>query len=115
MTHRVAIASSDGKFIDQHFGHANRFIIVDVTDTGYAVVENRVAPPVCNGSDEPSGFQRTARLLKDCDAVFVSRIGGPAAQAMFSEGIRVFESLHFIEDVLNKLIANRLLEQPPNP
>lgn len=111
--HRVAIASSDGKFIDQHFGHADRFIIVDVASSGYSVVGKRAVPPACDGTDEPSKFRHTAQLLKDCDAVFVSRIGKPAAQAMFLEGIRVFEAPYFIEDVLNKLIADGLLDGPP--
>ncbi|MGF7396442.1 NifB/NifX family molybdenum-iron cluster-binding protein [Thermoanaerobacterium thermosaccharolyticum] len=32
MIHRIAIASRDGKMVNEHFGHARRFIIVDLYD-----------------------------------------------------------------------------------
>lgn len=113
MPHRIAIASSDGKYVDLHFGHADRFIVVDIGDSGYGVAERRSCEPACDGLDEQSGFDRVAEALLDCEAVFVSRIGPAAAQAMAAKGIRVFEAPHFIEDVLNKIVKDKLLDGPP--
>lgn len=111
MSHRVAIASSDGKYINLHFGQADRFIVVDVGETGYAVAETRQCAPACAcAANEKGGFDNIAGLLSDCEAVFVSRIGGAAAQAMFLKGVRVFETPYFIEDVLNKIVNEKLLE-----
>jgi predicted Fe-Mo cluster-binding NifX family protein len=110
MSHRIAFASSDGKYIDTHFGHADRFIIVDVSETSYAVAETRTVEPVCDGQDEQRSFDRVGQALSDCEAVFVSRIGRAAAQALFVKGIRVFEAPFFIEDVLNLIISDRLLD-----
>jgi predicted Fe-Mo cluster-binding NifX family protein len=111
MPHRVAIASSDGKFIDLHFGQAGRFIVVDVDEAGYAVMETRKCSPACAcAAGEKNGFDSIASLLRDCEAVFVSRIGPAAAQAMSPKGIRVFEAPYFIEDVLNRVVNEKLLE-----
>ncbi len=30
MTIRVAVGSSDGKYVNQHFGHAQKFLIFDI-------------------------------------------------------------------------------------
>ena len=112
MAHRIAIASSDGKYIDQHFGHAERFIIVDVTEEGYAVAETRASDPACRGFEHSeSSFDAIIALLKDCEGVFVSRVGPSAAQYVLQHGLRVFEAPYFIEDVLDKLVRDGVLEQ----
>ncbi len=46
---RMAIASSDGKVVNQHFGRANKFFIIDVNkeDMTFKFIETRTAFPVC--------------------------------------------------------------------
>lgn len=111
MTHRIAIATSTGKFIDLHFGHADRFLIVDVDEAKYAVVETRQVSPACRGAGhDENAFDSTIELLRDCEGVFVSRIGHGAAQYVLERGLRVFEAPYFIDDVLKKLIEDRLLD-----
>ena len=39
---RVAVASSDGKFINQHFGHAEQFLIFDANVTTLRYCINRL-------------------------------------------------------------------------
>jgi nitrogen fixation protein NifX len=112
MTHRIAVASSDGKYIDLHFGHADRFIIVDVNSEGYITAETRQCDPACRGFDhDTSSFDAIAALLHDCEAIFVSRIGRAAAQYLFVKGVRAFEAPYFIEDVLNKIVYEHLLDK----
>ncbi len=48
---RVAVVSSDGKVINQHFGKAARFLIFEVGDGKTELVESREYTPVC-GSGE---------------------------------------------------------------
>jgi nitrogen fixation protein NifX len=111
MPHRIAIATSTGKFIDLHFGHADRFLIADVGENGYSVVETRHASPACQCLEhEKSSFDASIELLRDCEGVFVSKIGYLAAQYVASRGLRVFEAPYFIEDVLKKLISEQILD-----
>ncbi len=48
--YRIGIASSDGIVVNQHFGRARQFQIVDVEDNGNIhFVEIRKVCPVCDG------------------------------------------------------------------
>jgi nitrogen fixation protein NifX len=110
MAHRVAVASTDGKVVNQHFGHAEGFHVFDVVDGGFSYVETREVRPVC-GPDghEDSGFDAVVETLKDCEAIFVARIGPGAARYMISKGVRVFEAPYAIEEVLENVVRNKLL------
>jgi predicted Fe-Mo cluster-binding NifX family protein len=102
--HRIALASTDGKIINQHFGHAENFHIVDLSESSFSFVESRPTAPACQeSSHHDSGFAAILTLLSDCDAVLVSRIGEGAAQYMSRGGLRVFEAPGIIEEVLNEL------------
>jgi len=111
---RVAIASTDGKFINEHFGRASFFHIIEITDDTYKFVESRDAVACCQQqSHNESDFDRVISLLTDCDAILVSRIGWSAAAYLISKGIRVFESPGFIDDVIKKVISDKLLDENP--
>lgn len=51
MNYRIAVATSDGKQVDTHFGHASSFLILEVDeDTGsYEDVEERAVNAACGG------------------------------------------------------------------
>ncbi len=88
---RVAFASIDGSYIDQHFGSARWWQIYDVGEDGGVFVETRKSQADHAGHRD-GGFHHLLKLLNDCDAVFVSKIGQPAAAFMIQNGIRVFEA-----------------------
>lgn len=111
MSNRIAIASTDGIVINQHFGHADRFHIVDIEENGYSFVETRKVAKCCNGGEhEESSFETVASTLGDCKAIFVSRIGPGAATYMEAKGFEIFEAPYVIEDVLKKVIDEKILE-----
>jgi predicted Fe-Mo cluster-binding NifX family protein len=112
MGRKVAIASADGRVVDAHFGHAERFDVYELGEGGFAFVETRAAKGSCSGGrHEESSFDATLSLLSDCETVFVSVIGYGAAQYLNRKGMRVFESPYFaVEEVLRKVAAERLLE-----
>ncbi len=113
MPHRIALASISGKFVDTHFGHAERFAIVDLFSDRYELVELRKVRRACgpSGHDERA-FDAILDTLTDCEALLVERIGYGAAQYVAAKGIRVFEAPYPIDDVLNKLMADRILDKP---
>jgi predicted Fe-Mo cluster-binding NifX family protein len=107
MSYKVAVASSDGKVVNQHFGRAEQFLIVEVDENGlYELIELRKINRVCKsgGHDEEDMKKRIEELI-DCKYVLVSRIGQGAENALEASGISVYEIPDFIEDAITKLIS----------
>ena len=107
MVLRVAVSSTDGKFINQHFGHAPQFLIFDINDDGsYEFLELRENAPSCTGGNHASGaLKGTLDIIKDSQVVLVSQIGPGASQFLLSHGIQPFMIPTFIDEALNKLAA----------
>lgn len=102
---RVAFASSNNAYIDEHFGSAQYFQIYDIDEEEATYVEERRINPLCKGHCE-GGFDAAYELLIDTDAIFVLRIGESAAGYMIQHGKRVFEAHGFIENIVKELIAD---------
>ena len=102
---RVAVASSDGKIINQHFGQAKQFLIFDVDDNGdYEYIELREnIPTCCGGNHSAASMESTLKLIEDVDIVLVSQIGPGASQSLISNGIQPYIMPIFIDEALKKL------------
>ncbi len=102
---RIAIASTDGKVVNEHFGRAKSFIIVDIFNDGtFKLIETRSVIPLCNnGEHSDESMFYSVMALKDCIAVVVARIGMTAKKALEVNKISVFEITDYIENVINKL------------
>ena len=102
---RVAVASSDGKVINEHFGRAKEFFIVDIAPDGtYTFIEKRAVVPVCvGGGHTGEAIEAVVSELRDCVAVLVSRIGTAAKRALEQNSISVFEQPDYIDSALAKL------------
>lgn len=104
MSIKAAIASRDGKFINEHFGRAERFLIFELDGNGYTFIEERASKKICSGGEhEDHDFDATATLLRDCRAIIISKIGFGASNYMESRGFELFEAGMPIEDALVKL------------
>jgi predicted Fe-Mo cluster-binding NifX family protein len=126
MSHRIAVTTRDGKVVQEHFGHARHFHIVDLDDDGYRYLESRELRPLCPGEPgashscqvEPGASHSVERfgpaleLLADCDAVVTAQIGPGAAAHVIAGGLRVFEGRGFVDEILQQIIAGRLLDEP---
>lgn len=110
---RVAIASIDGKSVNEHFGKAAFFHIYDLSEDGYDKVEIRDAVAACQHTrvHSETNFDRIISLLSDCDALLVQKIGESAAAYLISKNVRVFETAGEIDAVLRKFISDKLLSQ----
>jgi predicted Fe-Mo cluster-binding NifX family protein len=104
---RIAVTSADGVLINQHFGHAKWFFILDVeTDGSYVVAEKRSVEPWCQGGENDASAEKTpAENLRDCTAVVTARIGTPAMKKLELAGITVFEHTAPIDEAVKKLAA----------
>jgi predicted Fe-Mo cluster-binding NifX family protein len=114
MSYKIALASTDGKVVNTHFGHAQSFHIVEIEGDGWRYVETRDNEPTCHDfSHNEDALAATTTLIGDCDAVVVAQIGPGAAARVIGAGIRIFESTGLIDEVLQAIIDGGLLEQQP--
>lgn len=106
MSYKIAVASSDGKVVNQHFGRADKFYIVEVLDDqSFAYRETREFGAVCAGGEhDENTLEKTASALSDCRYVLVSQIGPGAEYALSKQDITVFSISHFIDEAVKKII-----------
>ncbi len=108
MSTRIAVASSDGKVINSHFGHAGQFLVFDLDDAGFQWKETRANEPACHtGEHDDRGLAASADRIKDCELVLVSRAGPVAVRLLASMGIRTLEVTDYIPTALGKLVESR--------
>ncbi|MCR5317911.1 MAG: hypothetical protein K6E22_06760 [Treponema sp.] len=108
---KVGFASLDGFSVDEHFGHAHVWQIYEFSDDAQ-FLETRKMPPVCGGGCNGScddNFGIAYDLLKDCKALFVSKIGEPAAAYMIQRGIKVFEAAGSIDKIAQAILSSSIL------
>jgi predicted Fe-Mo cluster-binding NifX family protein len=88
---KIAVASSDGERVDQHFGQAQHFLIFQMGKSGLEFVELREKSknPIY---DHEYRWKRGLEILKDCKVVFCRRIGDEPRQKLLENGIEVVES-----------------------
>jgi hypothetical protein len=75
---RIAVVSTDGRTVDEHFGRADHFLIYDVDDQ-MVLVEKRKTETLSDGDPnhlfDTDKFGRISALLKDCCKVYATKIG----------------------------------------
>lgn len=105
MSFKVAVASSDGKFVNQHFGMAQQFLIFEIDDEGkYEFLELRENLPACDveGHSEDA-MTRSVKLISDCDAILASQIGPGAIDILIKNGIEPYLAPTYIDEALKEL------------
>ena len=103
----IAVTSKDGKEINQHFGHAERFLIFDVNGAEISLKEEKKIEKYCS-YDEAHPLRKhllyaIADALKGCRAVVCSQIGQAPQMEMERLGIEVFAAEGPIERTLVEL------------
>lgn len=104
MPYKIAIASSDGKFVNQHFGKAQQFLIVELKDNGsYEFLETRKNKPACTVEGHDSTIDASMDIISDCEAVLVSQVGPGAADLLIERGIQPVIIPMLIDDALKRI------------
>jgi len=113
MGFRVAVASSDGKVVNTHFGKASSFLIFDqLQDESYDLVEYRQVKPLCSGNEhQENDLHKLIDILSDCQGVLVSRIGGEADLALRCRGLEAYTITDYIPSALGALTKYRKTHQ----
>lgn len=102
---KIAVASSDGIVVNNHFGRARTFYIYKVEEDNIRVIDKRELEPVCEmGNHDDDRLRENLEKLKDCDYLLVSRIGDGARAIAAGAGLEAFELPGIIEKSIEKLI-----------
>ncbi len=117
---RVAIATSDMKGLNAHFGSARRFAVYDVTKEGWSFVEALAFDDVTeeSGNHKTDGDDRiTPKIaaLTGCHLLFCLAIGGPSAAKVVSARIHPIkvQAPTPIDEVLER--TRTMLDGTPPP
>jgi nitrogen fixation protein NifB len=90
---RVAVATKNGREIDEHFGHAEVFQIYEIGPEGAVLTEERRTDEYCQGGfGDDAVLQSTVNLIHDCAAVFVMKVGHCPRKDMTDSGIEPVDS-----------------------
>lgn len=115
-TSRVAVATKSGGLVDQHFGQAKEFLVYDVGANGASLVGRRTTTTYCEGGDgDDDALDGVVRLLSDCQAVLVARVGHCPRGQLAAAGIEVSQAQAYrpIEAGLLEWLEARLDARPP--
>jgi nitrogen fixation protein NifB len=84
----VAVATTGGGRVNEHFGHAKEFQIYELSATGSKFVGHRRVDLYCQGGyGEEDALPTIIRAINDCHAVFVAKIGGCPKGELTQAGI----------------------------
>lgn len=113
MSFKVAVASTDGIVINQHFGHADQFHIIELNpnDLSHHFVESRAVQHVCQGhAHHHEAIDAVLDTLSDVQAILVAKIGQGASDYLESRGMVVYEAPFAADAVIEKILQDRLWE-----
>ena len=90
----IAVASNDGREINQHFGHAERFLIFSIENGDAKLVDEKKVERYCTyDQDHPLRvhiLQAIADALAGCRAIVCAQIGQGPQMEMERLGIEAF-------------------------
>jgi predicted Fe-Mo cluster-binding NifX family protein len=102
---RVAISSSDGRMVDEHFGTAVQFIILDIEDEDIRFVERRPNQPACRGGTHGDGaIAGSIGVIADCQVLFTVRAGPPVLAELEARNVKVHMTCDSIVDAIENFL-----------
>ncbi len=95
---RIAVATSNGQAVDQHFGHAEAFWVYDVNGFEATLVEKRSVRPFCEGKETCSDYEQASHkraaldALGDCSAVACLMAGPEPRYQLGKRSVAIFDA-----------------------
>ncbi len=104
----MAVATSGGGLINQHFGHATEFLVYEASSNGVRFISHRKVDQYCIGGDtcgeKESALSGSIRALKGCEAVLCSKIGFEPWSLLEEAGIQP-NGEHAMESIEEAIMA----------
>jgi nitrogen fixation protein NifB len=117
----MAVASSGGGVINQHFGHAREFLVYEASPTDVRFIGHRKVDLYCSGGDScgdaETTLQKIIRTLDGCEAVLCSKIGFEPWEMLEDAGIAPNgeHAMEPIEDAVAAVYAEMVAKGLPSP
>lgn len=111
ITLTIAITTSGGGRINQHFGHASEFQVYEVTTSGCKYVSHRSVDTYCQGGyGDDEALDTYMSKLKDCHAILVSKVGRCPRETFNDAGIEISDKYAYknIEEGLLSYLVSHL-------
>ena len=87
----IAVASTDGEMVNEHFGRAARFWIFDVEESKQTLIMVRNVEPLSVGDKkhpfDPERMGAICAAIKDCEKVYCTKIGDRPHQDLEKAGV----------------------------
>ncbi len=87
----IAVASTDGEMVNEHFGRAKRFWIFDVSGSTKTLIMVRHVEPLSTGntrhSFDPEKMAAIIEPIRDCERVYCAKIGERPQRELEKYGI----------------------------
>ncbi len=104
----MAVATSGGGVINQHFGHAREFLVYEASPSGVRFIGHRKVDQYCVGNEtcgeKESALSGAIRALKGCEAVLCSKIGYEPWSSLEEAGIHP-NGEHAMEPIEEAVLA----------
>ena len=104
----IAVATSGGGVINQHFGHATEFLIYEASAFDVRFIGHRKVDLYCSGNtscgDAETTLEKTIRTLEGCEAVLCSKIGFEPWGLLEEAGIKP-DGEHALEPIEDAVAA----------
>jgi len=88
---RIAVATTDGQNVNEHFGKAEEFHIFDIAEGTPRFVEKREVTPLSIGDKDHAfdevRFNAVLDKISDCSRVYVTKLGAKPAEELQRNGI----------------------------
>jgi predicted Fe-Mo cluster-binding NifX family protein len=102
-----AVASKDGREINQHFGHAERFLIYEVRGAEVTLVDEKKVQRYCTYDENHplrgNVLRAISEALQGCAAIVCSQIGPAPQEEMSRLGLEVYSASGEIRTTLLEL------------
>jgi predicted Fe-Mo cluster-binding NifX family protein len=99
---KVAVATTDGKHVNAHFGRAEHFSIFALGGE-VTFIEARACEKLSTGDPthafDPAKFEKIADMLKDCQKVYVADIGQVPETELKARGLEVIRCRCLIDQI----------------
>lgn len=104
---RFAVATRDGKLVNEHFGHVSEFYIYECNGQAVKLLEKRPVVRYCTGDceDPENRMDGILRAVGDCGGILALRIGTIPEKALRERGIRIFMTYDTIENAVKTAAA----------
>jgi predicted Fe-Mo cluster-binding NifX family protein len=99
---RIAITSNSGKYVDTHFGKAERVVVYEISSKFARLAEIRNINKYCgvngHGFNEDA-FNAIYDKIADCDKLYTQNIGDTPAAKLTEKGIMFTTADCIIEEI----------------